>query len=130
MQHVADNPGCSQNAIETAISGRAQDIRLARDRAVEQGLIKVEKDGKRRSHTLCSSTRPNSSGRTDDLPDVPRPLVLYEDEVRGVGTQDPLTERVPDEMGPTQCTTRGDPLAAFWTEQGITVHPGCRQETA
>jgi AAA domain len=97
VQYVTANPGCSQNAIETAVPGRAQDIRAARDRAADRRLIDVRKDGKRHSHHPCSSTRPNSSGRTDEPSPSPRPLVLYEDEDERRRNADTVKINQPDE---------------------------------
>jgi Bifunctional DNA primase/polymerase, N-terminal/AAA domain len=97
VQFVKDNPGCSQNQLETGVEGRAGDIRKARDLARSRGLINAEKVLKKWIHTPCSSARPNSSGRTDEPHSQPRPLVLYEDEDEGESTRHPAKINQPDE---------------------------------
>jgi hypothetical protein len=101
VQHVAAHPGCSQDALEKAVDGRDQDIRKARDRARERGLIVAEKVGNRWMHTIRSATRPDSSGPTTEYSSA-RPI---RDE--------------------HECTACGQPLDEFWTEQHVTTHPGC-----
>jgi hypothetical protein len=95
FDYIAEHDGCAQVALESGVPDRAEDIRAARDMAVERGLVTVRKVGNRKEHHLNSSARPNSSGRADE---VPRDLVpsSYRDEGRDETVNDPTVINLPD----------------------------------
>jgi hypothetical protein len=66
VEYIGEHPGCSQNKIEVDVDGRADYIRQAIGKAVERGVVHREKVGRGWHHTLTSSIRPTSSGRTDE----------------------------------------------------------------
>jgi hypothetical protein len=119
VRYVTDESGCSQSALEKAVGGHAADVRKARDRAVERGLINVEKVGRRRAHTLCSSNSSNSSGRVDELPFTTRPSVLYGDEVEGATHGQPAEINNSPDVDEQPPPPDDDPLTdedwAYWT---------------
>jgi 5S rRNA maturation endonuclease (ribonuclease M5) len=106
VQYVAEDPGCSQNAIEKAVQGRREDVRKARDRAVDRRLIVKEKVGNKWIHTPSSPTRPNSPGRTGEPPVVTSPPRLYEGEVE-----------VTTDGQPTKVNSRGEGEDPDWIDE-------------
>ena len=76
IDYIAEHEGCAQVALEGGVPGRAEDICAAWDMTVERGLVTVRRVGNRKEHHLTSSTRPNSSGRADEVSRDLVPLVL------------------------------------------------------
>jgi hypothetical protein len=86
VKYVNAHPGCSQNQIENGIEGNGGDIRKARAKAEERGLIDVLRVGKAFYNHPATSVRPGASRRTDEGAS-PRPIrdadapVLSEDQL-------------------------------------------------
>jgi hypothetical protein len=131
VEIVTREPGATRNRIvelldKEGISDRK--ARKARERAVELGMVRVE-DGPNNSKlhypvpgavsAVTRSAAPGGGGAvTKEYRTTTHPAV----------TADSATALVTALDG--QCTVCGEPLDEFWTEQDVTVHPGCEEETA
>ena len=65
VKYVTDNQGCSQDALEKGVGGRREDVRKARDVAIERGRLSVVQVGNRKTHYAFSPTRPDSPGASE-----------------------------------------------------------------
>lgn len=117
IDYIAEHPGCSKNAIENGLGGRAEHVRAALDRAIEKGSVRQYREGSAHRHTLNSSTRPDSSRTRDEY-------LVHSSMTRDENEREVGEALVPDEVRCKVCTF---PLHPAMAAIGETTHANCEE---